>query len=68
MTVWVWSPLIPVRRRGTVWGGLAHASDWLPTFGAIAGVCVCVCVCVRVCVCARACVCVDEELVGLLSG
>ena len=37
VTAWVWSPLIPASRRGTAWPGLAHASDWLPTFGAIAG-------------------------------
>ena len=32
VTAWVFSPLIPPSRRGTVWAGLMHASDWLPTW------------------------------------
>ena len=32
MTAWVFSPLISPSRRGTAWGGLMHASDWLVTW------------------------------------
>ena len=31
VTAWVYSPLFPVHVQGSVWGGMMHASDWLPT-------------------------------------
>lgn len=31
-SAWVHSPLLPASARGVKWSGLAHTSDWLPTF------------------------------------
>jgi hypothetical protein len=28
----VYSPLLPAGLKGSTWGGMMHASDWLPTF------------------------------------
>ena len=37
VTSFVTGSVIPPARRGTVWPGLAHSSDWYPTLLAVAG-------------------------------